>query len=205
MTAGSTVGLVVMLGAVIWCLASLARVVVGPRRKAALGNSAKAVLIFFAGGIVVGLSGTETASRSTATPPVVEASTSTPSTVSEAPQPQTTVTAAGTATALATPSTAVLPHVTARYQTSNTLVSLVIADFTEEAHEELRAIAVRECAGASFCSVGFWTSDEMAPRTLKMTDETVASRLAHYVHSQKTGLDTLKWNCRVAAGTKECL
>lgn len=198
MSGGAIVGLLVMLGAVVWCLASLVHMAVGPNRGAALKRSGMAVALFVVGGIIVGSFG----ARSTAPNP----STASNVTESEAGRPDAPVgqAAAGPLTEAVVSAATIAPLVAAQYQTSPTLISLVITGATPFSPEALRQLATTACAGASFCSVGFWTDDALAPRFLRMTPEQESGRLAQYVHSARTGLDALNWNCGVDQASSEC-
>ncbi len=204
MSNGTTIGMIIMLGAIIWCLACLARVVVGPNRKTALTRSFKAGLVFFVGVIVLGISGGQQ-QGSTATPTNYTANTEIEASTPTVPEPNPARPASELllAASIEPPTTA--PVVSARYQTSPTLISLVIANFRPDMAESLREIATQECAGSDFCSIGFWTEDSIAPRTLRMSDEAVKGRLAHYAHNRATGLDTFKWNCEASPFADNCL
>ncbi len=202
MSPGAILGLILMLAAVVWCLASLTRVLIGPHRKLALVRSGQSVLVFFVGFIVVGIFGgrpQEPAGNAATTAMQSPAALQLQEEIAEPVLPN--VLQPETSELL--PS--VVPTVAARYQTSPTLVSLVIVGIDAESAEELQHIAAAECAGADFCSIGFWTDDAMAPRTLRMSDQAVQARIAHYVHSRATGLNTLKWNCDLFPSVDNCL
>lgn len=203
MSNGTTIGMIIMLGAIIWCLACLTRVVIGPNRRTALTRSFKAVLVFFVGVIVVGISGGQQQGRTAPTNDTArtEIEASTPA----VPEPNLIRPATEPLLAASTEPSTTAPVVSARYQTSPTLVSLVISNFRPNMAESLREIAIQECAGSDFCSIGFWSDDSIAPRTLRMSDEAVKGRLAHYAHNRATGLDTFKWNCEASPFADNCL
>lgn len=88
--------------------------------------------------------------------------------------------------------------VVARYQPAPTLSVLVVPDFVAGREGELVALAKAECAGKSFCSVGFWANDGNAPRRVKMSDGQMNGRIVQFAINARTGLNKTTWNCRLA-------
>jgi hypothetical protein len=191
----ASLGLFGMLAALAWCAWSLVRVLIGPARKKALGRVGFSVLAFFGSALVMG-SNLAPSTRVKQNGSVVATST-----VQEAPKPEPQSTGS---TPLGISSAQLV--VSGRYQTSPTMVSLVVPDFTNGEESQVADLARAECHGASFCSVGIWTNADLAPRKLKMTDTEVAGRLGHYAHNSKTGLDRILWNCALSPHqNSECL
>jgi len=188
-------GLVGMLGTLAWCAWCLVRVLIGPARKKALARVGLSVLLFFGSALVMGWSLTPSARVG---PTTQMAATSAEQQVPMPPAQSTDgAPAVPTSTQLA---------VSGRYQTSPTLVSLVVAGFATGEENQVADLARSECHGASFCSVGIWTNSDLAPRKLRMTDAEVTGRLGHYAHNSKTGLDRILWNCALSPHQQsECL
>lgn len=108
----------------------------------------------------------------------------------------------GIASTMSAPQTLV---VTARYQPAPTMTVIVVPGFMAGRELELAALARGECGSRPFCAVGVWTDDLAAPRRLKMSSSQVATRVAQFTTSTKTGLSRALWNCRVVSGVGECL
>lgn len=106
---------------------------------------------------------------------------------------------------LSTPSAPQSLVVTARYQPAPTMTVIVVPGFMAGREIELAALAKGECGTRPFCAVGVWTDDLSAPRRLKMSSGQLASRVAQFTTSTKTGLNRELWNCRLARGAGECL
>lgn len=180
-------GFVGMLAALACCAWSLVRVLIGPARKKAIGRVGLSVLAFLGSALIMGWNLTPATRVSTSAPTVAA------STEQQAPTPvpqSTGGTPAG--------SPPVQLAISGRYQTSPTMVSLVVAGFAKGEENQVADLARTECHGANFCSVGIWTNTDLAPRKLKMTDAEVAGRLGHYAHNSKTGLDRILWNCALS-------
>lgn len=128
MSPRATFGMILMLGALIWCLASLARIFIGPHRKIALIRSGQSVFVFFVGAIVVGTFGGQQQGR-TPTPTGDAARTRTETSTPPQPEPELTQFVPEPSSGASDQSPIAVPTVTARYQTSPTLVSLVVAGF----------------------------------------------------------------------------
>jgi hypothetical protein len=94
----------------------------------------------------------------------------------------------------------------ARYVLTPTFTALVVPAYYPGREGELAAIAKAECANRTFCAVGFWTDDTLAPRRVKMTAAEVDARKAQFVFSAATGLSRALWDCRtVNSIAGECL
>lgn len=180
-------GFVGMLAALAWCAWCLVRVLIGPERKKALGRVGFSVLAFFGSALVMGWN----LAPSTRVGPSAPAVATSIGKQASMPAPQSTV---GTPAGSPSAQLAIL----GRYQTSPTMVSLVVAGFSKGQENQVADLARTECHGANFCSVGIWTNVDLAPRKLKMTDAEVAGRLGHYAHNSKTGLDRILWNCALS-------
>lgn len=188
-------GFVGMLAALAWFAWCLVRVLIGPSRGKALGRAGIAVLVFIGSGAFAGW-------NLAPSPHVAAGDTQ----MTASTQQQAAIPAAQPAGT--PPATQPLPRlaISGRYQTAPTLISLVVTGFEKGEEGEVEDFAQAECHGATFCSVGIWTSDELAPRKLKMTDSQVAARLVQYVHSPKTGIDRVLWNCALSPhNPRECL
>lgn len=176
-----------MLAALAWCAWSLVRVLIGPARKKAIGRVGLSVLAFLGSALVMGWN-LAPSPRVSSNAPEMAASTE-----QQAPTPASQSTGG---TPAGSPSAQLA--ISGRYQTSPTMVSLVVAGFSKGQENQVADLARIECHGANFCSVGIWTNVDLAPRKLKMTDAEVAGRLGHYAHNAKTGLDRILWNCALS-------
>lgn len=87
--------------------------------------------------------------------------------------------------------------VASRYQPAPTMSVLVVQNFAPGREAELMAIAKTECAGRSFCSVGFWNDEGLAPRRLKMSARELDGRIVQFAVNSRTGLSNATWNCQL--------
>lgn len=209
MTPLATIGLVAMLAAIVWLAGSLIRVLVGPARGRAAKHAGLAVVAFIAAAITTG-SNLAPANRSIL--PGEGGAALEVETAAEASRTTLPVSPVAVSANEAAPIPFPRPSfkselsVIARYQTSHTMVSLVVAGFSAGLEGSVAALAKAECSGNLFCSVGIWTDDALAPRKLKMTDQQATARLGHYVYSPKTGIDRALWNCALLSrAPAECL
>lgn len=194
------VGFGAMFGALLWCAWSIVRVLIGPRRMRAARNAGLSVAAFLMAAAFVGYN----------LPPRTPPSGALPKSTIEAAAPTNRAIPTSPKTAAPIP----LPRpafdspisVVARYHPSKTMVSLVLDGYSQSKESQLVALAAAECAGSAFCSVGFWTDDNLAPRKLKMTNEQMAARVGQYVRSPSTGLERFLWNCeRSKHSSEKCL
>lgn len=194
------IGLVALLAALAWCAWSIVRLVIGPSRAKAARNIGVSVVAFVLTAAVVGSTMRPVAGPSVTIEQPIPASVVTSTTVvgeippSDVPIP------------MPRPVSRASISIVARYETTPTMKTLVIANLTPSNEAQLAILAAAECGSERFCSVGFWSDADLAPRKLKMTDLQVAGRIAQYAHSTKTGLNRLLWNCSARPHqSSECL
>lgn len=170
------------LGALAWLAWSIVRILIGPNRRKAAGNSGKAALLFIASVVVVGIAGAAGQNQSLANgqreiqlPP----DSSLPVALPEL-EASTVV--------------ASIP-VVIRYEASPTFVAIVVDKNTSTDKSTLMNIGEQACLHKTFCVAGIWKDDTLAPRRLKMTPTQVQGMLAQFVHRGGSTPDKMSLNC----------
>lgn len=72
---------------------------------------------------------------------------------------------------------------------------VVIDPESRDDQDVYRSAIAALCAGAQLCQVHFWSSDEIAPRTLPMNDVQAGSQLAIWEYNGHNGYRSLRWRC----------